>query len=468
MMIIGRAIDPPVSVYGMKKNDIVEIVITDMTEEGAGLGKAEGYPLFVKDTVIGDRVRALVIKDKKTYGFGKLLEVLEASSDRVKPECPVAGPCGGCQLQAMSYEAQLRFKRGKVQADLERIGGLQDVEVLPVIGMEDHRAYRNKEQYPVGRDRNGRLVAGFYAGRTHSIIPCEQCCIAAPITGEIVRRVLAWMEENRIEPYDEETGKGLVRHIMTRTAHRDGNTMVCLVINGKKLPAKEALARTLSELPSVKSICFNINEEKGNAILGQDIRPVYGEPWLEDDIGEVHFRISPLAFFQVNPVQTEKLYGKALEFAGLTGGETVWDLYCGIGTISLFLAQKARKVYGVEIIPAAIENARSNAVLNGFDNTEFFVGKAEEVLPEHYRRTGERADVIVVDPPRKGCDAVLLDTLVQMAPERIVYVSCNPATLARDLKELTGKGYRVEKVQPVDMFPETVHVECVVLLSKHS
>ena len=448
------------------KNQIVEVTIEDMTEKGEGLGRADGCPLFIKDTVIGDRVRAKVIKMKKTYGYARLVEVLSPSSDRVEPRCPVAGPCGGCQLQAMSYEAQLRFKQRKVAGHLERIGGFQDLTVLPVIGMEDPFGYRNKAQFPVGRDREGRIVAGFYAGRTHHIIETKRCYLGQPVNEEVLAAVKTWMTRFGIEPYDEETHRGLVRHVLIRVGKATGQVMVCLVICGGKVPRAKELVEALLRIPGMTSISYNINRSPGNVILGPECRDLYGDGAIEDRIGDLTFRISPLSFYQVNPGQTEKLYAEALACAGLTGEEVVWDLYCGIGTISLFLARRAKRVYGVEIVPQAVEDARENARRNGINNAEFFAGKAEEVLPRWVREHGEQVDVIVTDPPRKGCEQSLLALMVRMAPRRIVYVSCDSATLARDLKVLCAGGYEIERVQPVDMFGMSVHVETCVSLAK--
>ena len=463
----GKSQDKKSIGKNIEKNQLAEVVIQDMTENGEGIGKLDGYTLFIKDTVIGDRVLVKIIKAKKTYGYARLMEILTPSADRTEPRCPAAGPCGGCQLQSMTYEAQLAFKRKKVEDHLRRIGGFSDITVEPVIGMEEPWCYRNKAQFPVGRDRDGKIRIGFYAWRTHSIIETERCYLGRPVNERVLAIVRTWMSRQKIVPYDETTGKGLIRHVLIREGRATGQVMVCLVINGKKLPAAEMLVQELKDIPGMTSISYNINMEQTNVILGRQVVTLWGEDTIEDQIGGISFRISPLSFYQVNPEQTERLYGKALEFAGLTGGENVWDLYCGIGTISLFLAQKAGKVHGVEIIPAAIENARENAERNGFTNTEFFVGKAEEVLPQWYREHGEKADVIVVDPPRKGCDPALLDVMLQMDPERIVYVSCDSATLARDLKILTGENrYQIKTIQPVDMFPQSVHVETVCLLSK--
>lgn len=449
-----------------KKNDRIEVVIKDMSETGEGIGKTDGFTWFIKDTVIGDKVQAKVMKTKKSYGFAKLDQITEPSVNRVAPKCPVAGPCGGCQLQAMDYEEQLRYKERKIYNNITRIGGFSEVPMLPIMGMDEPWRYRNKAQFPWGLDKDGNITVGFYAGRTHTIIGCEDCLLGAEENQEVLRRIKAHMERYHLMPYDEATHKGLIRHTLIRKGFRTGELMVCQVINGKSLPHSEELVNSLLEIPGMTSISFNINKDRTNVILGDRVENLYGPGYITDSIGDVKYRISPLSFYQVNPVQTEKLYGAALEYAGLTGGETVWDLYCGIGTISLFLAQKAKKVYGVEIVPQAIEDARENARLNGLDNVEFFVGKAEEVLPEQYEKNHVYADVIVVDPPRKGCDEACLNTIVKMAPKRVVYVSCDSATLARDMKFLAERGYKVEKVRGCDMFPQGLHVETVCLLER--
>lgn len=449
-----------------KKNDLVTVKIEDMSHNGEGIGKAEGYTLFVKDAVIGDTVEAKIMKAKKNYGYARLMQVLEPSPYRVEPKCPCARACGGCQLQFLSYEKQLEFKKKKVQGNLERIGGFHNLVIDKVIGMETPFRYRNKAQYPVGKNKDGEIITGFYAGRTHSIISNLDCYLGAEVNQEILKQVLAYMEENHVEPYEEESGRGLVRHILIRNGFRTGEIMVCLIINGKSLPKVEKLIERLKAVKGMTSISINVNTKRNNVILGEEIQVLWGQAYISDYIGNIKFEISPLSFYQVNPVQTEKLYATALDYAELTGKETVWDLYCGIGTISLFLAQKAKQVYGVEIVPPAIEDAKRNARINQIENAEFYVGKAEEVLPEKYEKEGIRADVIVVDPPRKGCEPVVLETMLQMRPERIVYVSCDSATLARDLKILCQEDYQVEKVAVCDMFGNTVHVETVVLMSK--
>ena len=449
-----------------RKNDLVTLEIEDCGIDGEGIGKADGFTVFVKDAVIGDTVTAKIIKAKKNYGYGRLMEVLKPSPYRVEPKCEFARQCGGCQLQALSYAQQLVFKTNKVKGHLERIGGFTDIPMEPIIGMDELFHYRNKAQFPVGRNKEGKIVTGFYAGRTHNIIENRDCALGVAENKEVLDRVIAHMEKYGIEPYNEATGKGLVRHVLIRYGYFTKEVMVCLILNGNKIPKEEQLVKSLCEIPGMTSITINVNKKHSNVILGEEIRLLWGQEYITDRIGDISYQISPLSFYQVNPMQTQKLYAKALEYADLHGQETVWDLYCGIGTISLFLAQKAKFVRGVEIVPAAIENAKENAKLNGLENTEFFVGKAEEVLPREYKKNGVYADVIVVDPPRKGCDETLLETMVEMNPDRIVYVSCDSATLARDLKYLCERGYELRKVCPVDQFGMTVHVETVVLLSK--
>lgn len=456
----------------IRKNDEFIIEIEDMGADGEGIGKKDGFTLFVKNAVIGDKVKVRVMKTKKTYGYARLMEVTEASLYRVKPRCPLADKCGGCAFLQLDYQKQLEYKENKVRSCLERIGGFklggsQDgLQMEPIVGMKEPYYYRNKAQFPVGRNKEGRVVTGFYAGGTHSIMDTSHCYIQARENEPIMERVRSFLETYQISVYEEESHKGLVRHVLTRVGFVTGEIMVCIIINGEDLPHKEELIQSLCQIPHMTGICLNVNKEKTNVILGDKIKLLWGQPFITDYIGDVKFQISPLSFFQVNPAQTKVLYETALEYAGLTGMETVWDLYCGIGTISLFLAQKAGKVYGVEIIPQAIEDARRNAKINGIKNAEFFTGAAEEALPRMYREEGIRADVIVVDPPRKGCEESLLDTIVQMAPKRLVYVSCDPATLARDLKYLCGRGFELKRVRAVDQFAHTSHVETCVLLTR--
>jgi 23S rRNA (uracil1939-C5)-methyltransferase len=510
-----------------KKNDSVTVTIEDMGTEGEGIGKVDGFPLFIKDAVPGDVVKAKVIKSKKNYAYARLEKVITPSPFRVEPKCVYHRQCGGCQLQTLSYERQLEFKQQKISNNLIRIGGFSpeyiEERMDPIIGMEEPFRYRNKAQYPVGKNRDGDIITGFYAGRTHTIIANTECYLGAAENKTILDIILKHMRRFHISSYDETTGKGMVRHILIRKGFTSGQIMVCLVLNKnmKKHPEQNAgqnmekdadsgMRQTISEteyycnkefisgqdilleeLACVKgmtSVSVNINTERTNVIMGKEIYTLWGNPVISDTIHvrdmkragypftgkELTFHISPLSFYQINPVQTEKLYSVALEYAQLTGEETVWDLYCGIGTISLFLASNAKKVYGVEVIPQAIEDARENAKRNNIQNAEFILGKAEEVLPEFYERRGRfsedyfhgHPDVIVVDPPRKGCDKACLDTMLKMKPQRIVYVSCDSATLARDLKVLCDGGYEIRKIRGVDQFGMTVHVETVVLIQR--
>ena len=505
-----------------KKNDRIRLTITDMGVNGEGIGKNE-MTFFVKNAVIGDEVLAVVTAVKKGYGYAKVLEVLKASPDRVRPACPLAERCGGCQVMQLSYEAQLRFKENKVRNDLERIGGIKDlasvVKFEPIIGMDEEPTsdipgepeagtsifqplhFRNKMQFPVGWDREGHIVTGFYAGRTHYIIAAADCPVSPEVNRVILEGVRTFLEEHRISAYKEETGEGLIRHVLIRNGFHTGQIMVCLVINGDRLEEEKGSFRKntvksadlekeltdhLTRIPlpkpwEIRSICLNINKEKTNVILGRDVRCLYGEPYIEEQITGIRdglepltFRIGPLSFFQTNTVQTARLYETALEFAGLTGRETVWDLYCGTGTISLYLARKAAFVHGVEIVPEAIRDARGNAERNKISNVRFYCGKSEELFPLYAGKQQEKTDVVVLDPPRKGCDPALLEAIRRTGPERIVYVSCDPATLARDVKVLCApadeqKGecsYELKKVQPVDMFPHTMHCEVVVSMSR--
>ena len=496
-----------------QKNQLLTTEIIDISTEGEGIGKVNGYPFFIKDTIIGDQVELRAIKLKKNYGYGRLEKVITPSPFRVTPSCCFHRQCGGCQIQAMSYEQQLAFKHNKVRNNLLRIGGFGPEELdrimEPIVGMEEPFRYRNKAQYPIGMDKEGNPVAGFYAGRTHSIIANTECLLGVDENRTILEAILQYMKEYRISAYEEASGKGLVRHVLIRKGFTSGEIMVCLVINPEHmegrireknskrewLPHQKELIERLAAIRGMTSISVSINCEKTNVIMGTEIHTLWGKERITDTIfvrdvdncfartGDgIAFSISPLSFYQVNPVQTEKLYSLALSYAGLSGKESVWDLYCGIGTISLFLSGKASKVYGVEVVPQAIEDAKQNAANNGITNAEFFVGKAEEVLPEFYGRkdavshsagSAEQGregmlhpDVIVVDPPRKGCDEMCLDTMLKMSPDRIVYVSCDSATLARDLRILCDGGYELKRVRPVDMFPQTVHVETVCLLSK--
>lgn len=461
----------------MQKNEWIELFIEDIGTDGAGIGKHNGMTFFVKDAVIGDRILAKILKLKKNYGFARLEEIKEASPARVEPRCLYARSCGGCQIQQMDYQSQLAFKQRKIQANLIRLGGFDEAFVKdvmePIVGMEEPFGYRNKAQFPVGRNSRGEIVAGFYAGRTHCIISNTDCALGVPENKEVLETALGYMRDCGVSAYDEETGEGLVRHILIRYGFDSKQIMACLVINGMRLPEEEVLAERLSKIEGMKSISLNINRKKTNVILGDESRVLWGEAAIEDalylrDVSDfkrigkkTSYRISPESFYQVNPVQTEKLYSLALDYAGLTGKEIVWDLYCGIGTISLFLAESAKWVYGVEVVPRAIADAKENAKLNGIGNVSFLEGKAEDVL-QRWEEEIPRPDVIVVDPPRKGCDGDCLKTMLQAQPDRIVYVSCDSATLARDLRVLCDGGYEIVKVRGVDQFGQTVHTECVV------
>ncbi len=462
----------------MNKNDEFIVEIEDMSVEGAGIGHFEGMTYFIKDAVVGDKIKAAVTKMKKGYGFARLVEVIEPSQYRVEARCPVAKQCGGCQVQSLSYEKQLELKHRKVRENLIRIGGFDadfvDEVMNPVVGMDEPFRYRNKAQYPIGLDRDGNIIAGFYGARSHNVVPIDDCLIGIEENKDVLQLVISHMNKYNILPYDETTGRGLVRHVLIRKGFKTGEIMVCIIINGNKMPEVDELAEALSHIEGMTSISLNINKERTNRILGDKVKTVWGQPFITDYIGDVAFQISPLSFYQVNPVQTEKLYGLALEYANLTGNEVVWDLYCGIGTISLFLAQKAKQVYGVEIVPDAIVDAKRNASINNIENATFMVGKAEEVLPAAYNENvtidvnSKTPDVIVVDPPRKGCDEKCLETMIQMQPDRIVYVSCDSATLCRDLKYLCANGYELKAVTPVDQFCHSMHVEVVSLLQRMS
>ena len=540
--------------HSPQKNDLITLEITDLTEEGQGVGKKDGLVFFVKDSVMGDRVEARILKVKKNYAYAKVEKLLEASPHRIAPLCPVAGKCGGCQLQHLSYEKELAWKEDRIAQSLIRIAGLSPEEVERkkegILGGVLSR-YRNKAQYPVqgrkeirsggatsvsdwkvngkwpgknkieAKEKSSDLSMGFYGFHSHRIIETKDCLINSAENPLILNCIKDWAREYKISGYEEETGKGLLRHIFLRKGFSTGEILLCLVINGRSLAHGKELWERLQGLSlndeegslqsradmqcdmdtqsraelhcgvdtqseadghceenrkiqeKIIGLCVNINEGSGNAILGRETLCLYGKDSIEDKIGELSFSISVPSFYQVNPAQTEKIYGKALEYAALTGEETVWDCYCGIGTISLFLAQKAKQVYGLEIVPEAIENAKKNAEKNGLHNAEFFVGAAEEVLPkwvEEQKREGKDVgnlvDVVSLDPPRKGCDEACLSAVLELSPKRIVYVSCDPGSLARDIKYLREGGYELQKWVGIDNFPRTGHVETVVLLSR--
>ncbi|OMP68036.1 23S rRNA (uracil(1939)-C(5))-methyltransferase RlmD [Domibacillus epiphyticus] len=448
----------------VKMKDVLHVTFTDLTHEGKAVAKVDGYPLFVEGALPDETGEIEVTKLNKGYGFAKLVRLDKTVPERQEPPCRVYDECGGCQLQHMTYEGQLNMKYNQVRNVMNRIAKMPDVPVHPVLGMEDSWRYRNKAQVPVGLS-GGSIVAGFYKKRSHEIIDMNECLIQHEQSDEIIQKVKDVCAANGVMPYDEKRHKGVIRHVMARIGYQTGEKMAVLITRTADLPNKEAIIKGIRDaVPGITSIVQNVNPDKTNVIFGNQTRTLYGEDVIYDTIGDVKFAISARSFYQVNPVQTEVLYGKALEYAELTGNEVVIDAYCGIGTISLFLAKKAKEVYGVEIVPQAIEDAKKNAELNGIKNAAFEAGKAEEVIPAWHKQ-GIRPDVIVVDPPRKGCDEALLQTILDMKPKRVVYVSCNPGTLARDLRTLEDGGYKTREVQPVDMFPQTVHVEAVAVLT---
>lgn len=447
------------------KNKHYEINIQGLGHSGEGVGKIDNFTVFVDGAVPGDKIETRIIKIKNSYAIGKLIKILKASPDRIEPLSPTADRCGGCQLQHIDYQKQLEYKTQLVRDNIERIGKIKDVVIHPTIGMEHPWRYRNKAQFPIGME-DGKAVLGFYAKRSHRIIPNHTCLIQHPVNDQIVPMMKEFIDQYHISVYDEEKHTGLLKHLVTRVGFTTGEIMVILVINGEEMPhSQELIARLTKEIPNIASIYININKARTNVVLGKESKLLYGKKHITDDIGDIQFEISPLSFFQVNPIQTKVLYEKALEYANLKGQETVMDAYCGIGTISLFLAQRAKKVIGVEIVKEAIEDGKRNAQINHIENVEFHAGQAEKLIPELYAQ-GKKADVVVVDPPRKGCDQKLLDTIIQMKPQRMVYVSCNPSTLARDLNYLEQGGFKTVEIQPVDMFPHTMHVECVVLMER--
>lgn len=449
----------------VEKNNDYEIEITSMGHNGEGVGKIEGFTVFVPDGIVGETITTKIIKVEKNYSIGKILSILKPSENRVEPLCKIYKKCGGCNVQHINYEGQLSFKKQRVQDAVTRIGKLENITVKEVLGMDNPYRYRNKVQLPIG-DLNGETLVGFYAPRSHEIIDMETCYIQDEVADKVVKLLRQWIKKYKIEIYNEQTGTGVIRHIMIRRAFKTGELMIVLVTNTVDFNYKqEFIDLILNNVDKVSSIIQNVNRKNTNIVLGDLCKTIWGKDTITDYIGEFKFNISPQSFFQVNPIQTEILYKKALEFANLDGTQTVFDAYCGAGTISLFLAQGAKKVYGVEIVPEAIANAIENAENNNITNAEFIVGEAEKVIPNLIEK-GIKADVVVVDPPRKGCDPELLNAIARMSPPRIVYVSCDPGTLARDLGILKELGYTTKEIQPVDMFPQTAHVENACLLMK--
>ena len=449
--------------FSINRNDRIGVYVEDLTHDGSGVGKVDGYPLFIPSALPGENVEVQVGKTLKNYGFARLLNIDNVSPDRVKAPCPVYKECGGCQLQHLSYEGQLFQKQKMVQDVMDRIAKLPHVPVHQVKGMDNPWRYRNKSQIPFS-EREGKVVSGFYKSRSHHIVDTDACLIQSEEADDLMLALKQELHNMGMDAYDERTNLGLLRHLIVRKARATGEVMVVLVTRKKKFTQqKEAIELIKRMVPGVTSIMQNVNSERTNVIMGEDTKVLYGKSTIIDSIGGINFEISARSFYQVNPEQTEVLYGQALDYANLTGEETVLDAYCGIGTISLFLAQKAKEVYGVEIVPEAISDAKRNAELNNITNAQFETGAAEVVIPKLYAE-GKRFDVLVVDPPRKGCDEELLNTIIEYKPKRVVYVSCNPGTLARDLRILEDGGYRTQEVQPVDMFPHSSHVECVAWL----
>lgn len=451
----------------LAKNQCFEMTCDAFGQDAQGVCRHEGMAVFVPGLLPGERALVRIVKPEKRYAFGRVEKLLEKSPSRAEPFCPINKRCGGCVCQHMTYEASLSFKRQQVQDLLQRVGGLS-IEVPPVWGMAHPFGYRNKGAYPVAQT-DGAPACGFFAPRSHDLVPLPEggCTIQGEDSAKATQAVLRWMRENSVPAYDEQTGRGLVRHIMTRST-TSGELMVVVVVTRADIPKASRLIELLrAAVPGLCSICLSVNSRRTNVILGTDIRVLWGKAAMEDTLCGLRFSVSPLSFFQVNPRQTERLYGLALEYAGLTGTETVVDAYCGAGTISLLLAQKAKKVIGIEIVPEAIQNANENAARNGIANAEFHVGATEELLPKLVAN-GLRPDVIVLDPPRKGCDPAVLQAIIAAAPKRVVYVSCGAPTLARDARLLAEGGYAAEKVQCVDMFCWTGVVETVMLLSKLS
>lgn len=450
----------------LSKDKMYVVDIVDIGQGGVGIGKFEGFTVFVDGGLVKDKIKVKITKSKKNYAVGDIVEIIEPSPYRVERKCSKElKDCGGCQIQELDYQEQLNIKTNEVKQVISRIGKLEDVVVHPALGMEEPFRYRNKAQFPIQKV-DGSPVIGFYKKKSHDIIPTDQCIIQHDVNDKIIKIIKTYIRAYKVSVYDEKTHTGVLRHLVTKVGFASKEVMVVLVANGRKLPYLNELASVLKEnIPGFKTLVVNVNREKTNVILGNENRVIYGDGKINDNIGDLVFEISPLSFFQVNPVQTEVLYNKALEYAALGENDTVLDIYCGIGTISLFLAQRAKKVYGIEIVEEAIKDAKRNAEINNLDNVEFYVGKAEDVVPKMYKQ-GKRANVVVVDPPRKGCDEKVLDTIVSMQPDRVVYVSCNPSTLARDLAYLNEKGYKSLEVQPVDMFPHSVHIENVALIVK--
>ncbi|MPW26349.1 23S rRNA (uracil(1939)-C(5))-methyltransferase RlmD [Alkalibaculum sp. M08DMB] len=447
-----------------KKGEIVTLNIEDISSKGEGIGKYNGYTIFVEGVLPDEKIRAKITKVKSNYAIGSLDKIIEQSKNRRTPPCVFFEDCGGCQIQNLEYKEQLKIKRKIIVDALERIGNLKNIQdkVKSTLGMKEPYEYRNKAQYKVSQD----ATLGFYKKKSHEIIPINHCKIQSGQSESTMKYINEFIQKNNISIYNEETHQGIFRGVVERVSNFNNEVMLIFVVNVKKIKfSKELIEHIKKYLPNVVSIYININMNKTNVVLSKTNKLIYGKEKITDSIGTLKYEISPLSFFQVNPIQTKVLYDKVVEFAELTGVETVFDLYCGIGTISLYLAKNSGRVYGVEVVEEAIKDAQDNMKLNNVDNVEFTLGKSEEKIVELLKQ-GIKADIVIVDPPRKGCDEKLLDAIITMSPQKVIYISCNPATLARDLKVLNVGGYNIEEVQPVDMFAHTMHVETIVALYK--
>ncbi|WP_454306624.1 23S rRNA (uracil(1939)-C(5))-methyltransferase RlmD [Staphylococcus hominis] len=449
----------------INKNDVIKGKVIDLTHEGHGVIKLDRYPIFVPNVLIDEEVEFKVIKVKKNFAIGKLIKVLKQSEQRVIPPCIYYEKCGGCQLQHMSYESQLKMKKQQVVNLFHKKAKLEETVIHDTIGMDYPWRYRNKSQLPVGKDKNNKTIMGYYRQRSHDIIDMDSCLIQDEKQQELMNDIKQWLNELNVSIYNEKNKKGLLRHVVIRTSRYTNEVMIIFVTNGSKFKEAETLVHRLTELyPNITSIKQNINNSHSNVIMGKQSMTLYGKDKITDQLSETIFEISDQSFYQINSVQTEKLYQKAIDYAQLSGNEIVLDTYCGIGTIGLYMAPVAKHVYGVEIVPLAIQDAKQNALINHFDNTTFECGKAEEVIIE-WKQKGIEPDVIMVDPPRKGCDQVFIETLLELAPKRIIYISCNPSTQQRDA-QLLANLYYLKEITPVDMFPHTTHIETVALFER--
>jgi len=448
----------------LKKNEEYVVEIIDNGFKGEGIAKIENFTIFVDGAIKGEKIKIKILKVTSSHAFGKIIEIIEKSENRIEEDCSTYKKCGGCELRHIDYETTINMKKYSVENTLKKTLSIKDIEVNEVIKMDNPYFYRNKLQYPIGVDDNNNPVMGVYAQRSHKIIETNECRIQNKLCQNIAKDIFKFIKENNIKVYNEKTLTGSIRHIIVRIGIKTNEVLVTLVTNERKIEKEDLLVKYITEkYKEIKTIAKNINSKNTNVILGNKTEIIFGDGYIEDYIGKFKFKISPRSFYQVNPVQTEKLYSKAVEYASLTGEETIFDLYCGIGTIGIFASDNVKKIYGIETIKEAIDDAKENAKINAVNNSEFFVGDVEKVLPEFIKERNITADVIFIDPPRKGCDNTALETILNIEPKKIVYVSCNPASLARDLKTLEEK-YKIEKLAICDMFPFTHHVECVTSL----